>query len=156
MSASFTTGNWETISSSVRFSALLGFFLILIFRIPLSERLRILLFKGHEERVDKKTLLSTSRASVSNCLQRLDQFDASNNANLNSPYQIPQSVSNEISYLSLRRQLNHEHMQTIDKLSEEQRNLSLPDGKYFTIERIKIGIFSAEIDRLSNEWNINV
>jgi|GEM_PF-2015800 len=156
MSASFTTGNWETISSWVRFSALLIFFVILMFRTPLAERLRIFLFKSHEERVEKSNLLSTSRASVSSCLMRLDQFFASNNANPNTPYQVPQSVSYEISYLSLRRHLDREKVKTIDQLSEQQRGLMLPNPNFFSIERQKIEIFSAEIDRLSDEWNLHV
>jgi len=155
MSASFSTGNWETISSWVRFLAVVLVILLGMFRQPLSERLRALIFRKHEEREEKKNLLITCRASVSNCLNRQDSYVYNKNMNPNDGQLPLSSVTNEISYLSLRRHLDPEPLGKIDLMSEMQR-VEMDWISLDIQEREKIALFSSEIDRLAKLWKINV
>lgn len=142
MNLNFSTNNWETIATGWKFYSLLIFFLIIVFKKPLADRLSIMLHRGYERKKERKNRIDVARNVVS---QRL-----SNGHGMNG------DLTDDNGYLAIRRHLSSEALRTIEREDLHYNGNPGVTNKYFNANELRLGTLASELDRLSKKWRLPV
>lgn len=143
MSLNFSTSNWETIATGWKFYSLLIFFLVIVFKKPISDRLNIFLHRGYEKKKERSDRINVARNVVS--------FRKSN-----SPTAYNGDLTDENGYLAIRRHLTpfaREFIESPNKYFDENDRFS---SLYEHGHDERLRTLALELDRLSKKWRLPV
>ena len=122
--------------------SLLVFFLILIFREPISERLGIFLHSGYEKKNERKDRINIARNVVS--MRKTNATALSGD------------LTDKNGYLAIRRHLSGDALEIIERENGNYNTYDPDSDFYFFAKEVRLNTLAKELDRLSKEWGLPV